>query len=118
MMNLIDEQDRLLPRCAETIRGRRKHAAHFGNIAFHAADPDKFCVRHLGDDARQRRLSAAGRPVQDHRWQTISFDRPPQEFARPENVFLADEFFERARPHPSGERRSSICSFNLLRFLE
>ena len=118
MMNLIDEQDGLLPRCAETIRGRRKHASHFGDVAFHAADPNKFCVRHLCDDLRQRGFAGAGRPVQNHRWQTISFDRPAQEFARPENVFLADEFFERARPHPSGERRSSICSFNLLRFLE
>ena len=63
MMNLIDEQDRLLPGCAEPIRGRGEHAAHFGDIAFHAADPNKFCVRHLGDDARQRGLSSAGRPV-------------------------------------------------------
>ena len=75
-------------------------------------------MRHLRDDSRQRGLAAAGRPVQNHRWQTISFDRAAQKFARPKNVFLADKFFERARPHPRGERRSSICSFNLLRFLE
>ena len=63
-------------------------------------------------------FAGAGRPVENHRGQTISFDRAAQEFARPKNVFLADKFLERARPHPSGERRSSICSFNLLRFLE
>jgi hypothetical protein len=33
-------------------------------------------------------------------------------------VFLADKFLERARPHSSGERRSGVCSFNFLRFLE
>ena len=118
MMNLIDEQDRLLPRCAEPICGRREHAAHFGDIAFHAADPNKFRVRHLGDDARQRGLSAAGRPIENHRGQAIGFNRATQKFARPKNVFLADKFLERARSHPRGERRSGVCSFNLLRFLE
>ena len=67
MMNLIDEQDRLLPRCTETIRGRRKHAAHFGDVTFHAADPNKFRACHLGDDARQCGLAAAGWPVKSPR---------------------------------------------------
>src|SRR4029077_7130619 len=117
MMNLIDKQDRLLPRCAEPIGGRREHAAHFGDIAFHAADSNKFCVRHLRDDVRQRRLSAAGRPVENHRGQAIGFNRATQKFARTKNVFLADKFLERARPHPSGERRV-VCSLILLLFLE
>jgi hypothetical protein len=117
-MNLIDEQDRLLPRRVEPIGGSGKHAAHFGNIAFHAADPNKFCVRHLGDDARQRRLSAARRSVKNYRGQAISFNRATQKFARPKDMFLPDKFFEQARPHASGERRSVVCSFNLRRFLE
>ena len=33
-------------------------------------------------------------------------------------MFLADKFIERARPHPRRERRSGVCIFNLLRFLE
>jgi hypothetical protein len=33
-------------------------------------------------------------------------------------MFLTGKFLERPRPHPRGERRSGICSFNLLRFLE
>ena len=117
-MNLIDEQDRLLTRCAEPICARRKHAAHFSDVTFNAADPNKFCVRHLCDDLRQRGFAGAGRPVQNHRWQTISFDRPAQEFARPENVFLADEFPERPRSHPCGKRRSGVRGFKLLRFFE
>jgi hypothetical protein len=118
MMNLIHKQDRLLSRSAETIRARGKHAAHFGNIAFDSTDPNKFRVRHLSDDASQRGLSAAGGPVENHRGQAIGFNRATQEFARPKNVFLANKFLERPRPHPRGERRSGIYRFNLLRFLE
>jgi hypothetical protein len=118
MMNLIHEQDRLFSRCAEPIRGRGKHAAHFGNIAFHAADPNKFRMRHLSDDTCKRGLSAARRPVENHRGQTISFNRATQKFAWPKNVFLPDKFLQRSRSHPRGERRSGIYRFNLLRFLE
>src|SRR5204863_8758032 len=75
-------------------------------------------MRHLGDDTRQRRLSAAGRSMENHRGQAIRLNRATQKFARPKNVFLADKFLERAWPHPCGERSSGVCSFNLLRFLE
>ena len=118
MMNLIDEQDRLLTRCAEAIRGRGKHTPHFGNIAFHAADPNKFRMGHLGDHAGQRGLSSAGRPIENHGGQAISFNRAAQKFARPKNVFLPGKFFERSRPHSCGERCGSVCSFNVLRCLE
>src|SRR5262245_12116842 len=118
MMNLIDEQDRFLSRCAQAIRGGGKHSAHFGDIAFHTADPNKFCVCHLGDDAGQRRLSTAWWPIENYRWQAISFNRAAQQFARRKDVFLADKFLERARPHPRGERRGGVCSFKLCRFLE
>src|SRR6059058_3541099 len=40
MMDLVNEQDRLLARCAEAIRGRGDDAAHFGHVTFHAADPN------------------------------------------------------------------------------
>jgi hypothetical protein len=56
--------------------------------------------------------------VENHRWQAIGFNRAAQEFARPKNVFLAHKFLERARPHPCGEWRGGVCSFNLLRFPE
>src|SRR2546423_11624967 len=51
MLDLINEQDRLLPGCAEAIRGRGNDTAHLGDIAFHAADPDEFCVRLLRNDS-------------------------------------------------------------------
>src|SRR5882762_4531682 len=51
MMDLINEQDRLLPGRAQTIHGRSNDPAHLGDITFHAADPDEFCVRHLCNDS-------------------------------------------------------------------
>src|SRR6266481_8398683 len=47
MMDLIDEQDRLLSGGAETIRRRSDDAAHLGNVALHAADSNEFGVGHL-----------------------------------------------------------------------
>jgi hypothetical protein len=52
MMNFINKQDRLSPGRAQTIHGCGDDPAHFGDIAFHAADPGEFCVRHLRNDAR------------------------------------------------------------------
>ena len=62
-------------------------------------------------------LPASGRSGEDHRRQAIGFDGATQKFPRRKDMFLADKFLERARPHPRGERRG-VRSFNLLRFLE
>ena len=107
-MDLVDEQDRFLSGSAETICRRGNHATHFGDVAFHAADPDKLGVRHLGDNVRERCFAAAGRTGENHGRQAISFDRAPQKFSRRENMFLADEFLERARAHTRGERRGAV----------
>src|ERR1700746_134669 len=47
MMNLVDEQNRLLPGGSESIRSGGDNTAHLSDIALHAADPNEFCVRHL-----------------------------------------------------------------------
>jgi len=44
MMDLVDEQDRLLSGCAEAIGRGSNYAAHFGHVAFHAADSNEFGV--------------------------------------------------------------------------
>src|SRR6476646_8547566 len=59
MMDLIDEQDRLLSGGAEAIRRRSDDAAHLGNVALHAADSNEFRVRHLRNDPGQGGLTAA-----------------------------------------------------------
>ncbi len=95
-----------------------EQAGHFGDVAFRAAEANEFSPRHLCDDARKRGLAAAWRSLEIHRWQTICFGCAAQKFARCENVFLADKLIERARPHPCGERRGGVCSFNLVCSLE
>src|SRR6266403_4713312 len=66
MMDLVNEQDRLLPRGAKAIRRRSNDAAHFGDVTFHTTDSNEFGVRHLGNDAGQRGLAAARRSGEDH----------------------------------------------------
>src|SRR4029453_1920991 len=67
MMDLINEQDRLLSGSAEAIRRRSDDATHFRDVAFHAADSNKFRVGDLSNDAGKRCFSAAGRPGENHR---------------------------------------------------
>jgi hypothetical protein len=62
MMNLINKQDRLSPGCAQAIGGGSNDTTHLGDIAFDAADPDKFCVRHLRDDSSSVVLPLPGGP--------------------------------------------------------
>src|SRR5206468_8196911 len=47
VMDLIDEQDRLLSGGAEAIRRRGDDTAHLGNVTLHAADSNEFSVGHL-----------------------------------------------------------------------
>jgi hypothetical protein len=58
----------------------------------------------LGDDPRQRGLPRSGRPVEDRAVRLAGLDRRPQGRARGEQVLLADELVEVARPHPHSER--------------
>src|SRR5206468_6369313 len=80
--------------------------------AFHAAQPNERGVRHIGDDLSERGFSGARRPGDNHRWQTIGFYRTAKQFSRSENMLLADEFLERSRSHPRGERRSLVNGRN------
>jgi hypothetical protein len=103
-MDLINEEDRLSPGRAQTIRRCSDDSAHLGDIAFDAADPNEFRVCPLRNDSGQCSLAAAGWPRENHRGQSIGFNRPAQQFARRENVVLADKFIEGARPHARGKR--------------
>src|SRR5947207_14145615 len=100
------------------IYGRSDHAAHFGDVAFHATDSNEFCVRHLRNDSRQRSLAASRRAGENHRRQTISLNGAPQEFSRPKYVFLADEFVQGARAHPRSKRGGAVRVFDIFPLLE
>ncbi len=63
------------------------------------------CARHGGNQARDRRLTGSRRTPQNDRLQRIALDRLPQRPARRQQILLADELVEVARPHPVGEGR-------------
>src|SRR6266568_4836532 len=65
VMDLVDEQDRLLTRCAKPICRSSDDASHFGDIAFHAAQPHELRVRHVRNYVRERGFSGAGRTGKD-----------------------------------------------------
>src|SRR5690349_16045165 len=113
MMDLIDEQNRLLAGAPETVRCCGDDATHFSDIALYTADSDKFGVCHLGYDVGQGCFSAAGGSGKNHRWQTISFNRAAEKFPCSENVFLTDEFQERSWTHPGCEGRGGVRARNI-----
>ena len=51
------------------------------------------------DDVGQRRLAGAGRAAEHQRHRLVGLDQPPQRRAGAEQVLLADDLVERARPH-------------------
>jgi len=68
-------------------------------------EADEGGARGVGDDGGQHRLPGARRAVEDQRCQPVRLQHPAQQGPRAEDVRLADELLERARPHPHGERR-------------
>ena len=61
-----------------------------------------------GHQVGQRRLAGAGRPPEDHRRRpghpALALDQPAQRRAGDQQVLLADDLVEGARPHPHGQR--------------
>ena len=60
MMDLVYENDCLLASIAQPVGRGGNDAAHFGDVAFHAAESDEFRLCHFRDDVRERRFPGAG----------------------------------------------------------
>src|SRR5262249_6233883 len=58
----------------------------------------------LGEEPRDRRLAAAGRPPEDHRCQGTPRDHAADRPLGAEQVVLADDVGDPVRPQPVGER--------------
>ena len=104
-MDFVDEEDRLLRRCSQPIRRRRDRRG---------ADPPRCSRRRSAarsaTSSRCAMICAsvvfpcpAGHEQNDGN--AIRLDRAPQQFARPEDVFLPRIFIQRPRTHPLRERR-------------
>jgi len=81
---------------------RRHHLLDFLDARKHRTERDELRLRHVGDDARQRRLAGAGRSPQDDRLQEVALDCLAQRLAGSKNVVLTDDLIEGTRANPFG----------------
>ena len=102
-MHLVDEDDGAPPVPAHAF-GLGHHFLDFLDSGKDGAEGNEFRFRALGDDARERRLAAAGRAPEQHRAEIVALDLGAQRLAGAEQFFLADEFVERLRTHAVGQR--------------
>ena len=104
-VDFVHEEDRALAELPAALLRLRDRLPDVGDAGQHRVDGDEVAAGGVGDDARQRRLARARRPVEDDRAELVGLDRPAQQPSRPDDVLLADELVQRARPHPRGQRR-------------
>ena len=102
-VDLVEEEDRRAPRVAPLARPR-DHLADLRPPRVDGRELLEGGVGVLGGHPRERRLAGARRAVEDHRVRVAGLDRRAQRRALAEQVLLADEVVERARPHPRRER--------------
>src|SRR4051794_6486693 len=98
-MDLVEEENRALRVRAEPLARAREDLA---DVRDGRRDGRKLLERRAGharDDARERRLAASGRPVEDERADAVLLDREAQRRALGKHVALTDEFGERRRAH-------------------
>jgi hypothetical protein len=104
-VDLVEEEDRALAVRAEPLAGPRDRLAH---LRHRRGDGRELLERRAGrvrDDARERRLAAARRAVEDGRADAVALDRQAERRTGAEHVLLADELLERPRAQPDRERR-------------
>ncbi len=104
-VDLVEEEDRPPARGAESLPRPREHLAHVLQGRRHRGQLLERRPGQGGDDARERRLAAARRAVEDRGVDTVILDRASQRGTLAEDVRLTDEFCEARRPQPLRERR-------------
>ncbi len=104
-VDLVEEQDRAAAVLAQALTGPFDHLAHILDAGVDGAHLLEHPLRAAGDGERQGGLAGAGRPPEDGAGQPVLLDQPAQRLARADQVVLADDIVERARPQPSRQRR-------------
>ena len=104
-VHFIDEQDGVAARLLQLELGALQRFADVLDAGEHRGDRDELGIERLRHQPRQRGLAHARRAPQDHRMRLARLEREPQRFARAQQMRLADDFVERARTQPLGERR-------------
>ncbi len=101
-VDLVDEQQRAVPHLAPLL-GRLEHLAQIGDAGKHRRQRLEGEIRTLRQEARDRRLAAAGRPPQDHRGKRAARDHVADRTLRPDQMILADDVGKALGPQPVGQ---------------
>ena len=102
-MDFVDEDDGSLAAVGLSFGGGHD-LLDFLDAGKHGGEGYELGTGEAGDDARERGFSAAGRTPEEHGADFVAFDLRAKRFAGAEEIFLADEFVERAGAHAIGER--------------
>ena len=93
------------PRVRLPVGGSGDDAPDIRDVGVHPAEPFEPASGGVGDHFGKRGFAGARRAVKNYRADPIGLDRAPEQFSFGEDVTLADEFFQRAWPHPCRQRR-------------
>ncbi len=102
-VDLVDEQDAADAGAAERAR-LVDSLPQVGDPSGDGREGEETSVRGARDDARQRRLAAAGRAPEDERGDLVGLDGAAEQAARADEVCLAHELVEGPWPQASGQR--------------
>ena len=108
-VNLVHEQDRAHAAGHETALCGVNLSAQVLDGARDGRDLGELGVRGVGDDARERGLARAGRPVEDHAREHVVLDGAPQPRVRAHGLRLAHVLGEGLRAHAHGQRRVHVA---------
>ena len=104
-MALVQQQIGGLAVELEPVLRGLQHLPHIRHTAGDGVELLKGRPGGLGDDGGQRGFAAARRAPEDGAGQPVGLDGAAQQPPRGDDVFLPDEFIQRARPHAIRQRR-------------
>ena len=103
-MDFVDEHYRT-PHAAPLLLLRLgNELAQLGYATGYSVDGDELLACHVGNDLRQRCLTRARRPVEEHRLQHITLNHPPQGTPLAHGLFLPHKVAQFFRPHAVRQR--------------
>ena len=102
-MDLVDEDHGALAR-VEIVARRLHRLAQIGDARGYRGKLAEHRTRLLGEHECEGGLAGARRAPQDHRMKHVRRHHVAQELSRTQQMLLADDFVERARTHPIGQR--------------
>ena len=105
-VDLVDEQDGPSAGLTPAMVGGGDDVLDFANAGRDGAERDEVRPRDRREQAGHGGLAGARRAPEDQRMEQSLFEGAPQRLAWPDEMRLADELVERARPNPLGQGRA------------